>query len=137
MSRGNKTKSFLFNFTIIFLLILLLLLILGIVREYLRQKELDAEVAALQLEIEKLNLDKRGFLDSIEAYQSEFFLEQEARTKFNLQKPGEKVAIIPSSTISSITTDSNASLGTSNLQSNNVYIQNIKAWWQYFFAAES
>lgn len=137
MSKSRKTRGFFFNFAVVFLLVILLLLIMGIVREYLRQKELDKEVSTLEAEIERLNLDKKNFLSSIEAYQSDFFLEQEARTKFNLKKPGEKVAVIPSTTIDLIQSNNSSNDQEDNKKVfNNPYLENASAWWQYFFGVE-
>lgn len=138
MSKSRKAKGVFFNFAIVFLLIILILFVFGIAREYLKQKELDTEVASLQAEIEKLNLDKKSFLNSIDAYQGEFFLEQEARTKFNLKKPGEKVVIIPSTTIDSMQANNEEKMvGVDNKNLNkSLYRENISAWWNYFFGTE-
>ena len=138
MSKKQKSNGFFFNFAIVFLLISLLFLSIGIVREYLKQKELDREVITLEQELDNLNLNKKNFLTSIDDYQSEFFVEQEARTKFNLKKPGESVVIIPSTTIETVN-EKNAQLvagSTDNLKKN-LYLENINSWLNYFFGTES
>lgn len=138
MSKGRKSNGFFFNFAIVFLLIGLLLLSIGIIREYLKQKELDREVLTLEQELASLNLNKKNFLTSIDAYQSEFFVEQEARAKFNLKKPGEKVVIIPSTTIETINANKAQLVeGADNNLKKNLYIENISSWVNYFFGTDS
>lgn len=138
MSKKRKSNGFFFNFAIVFLLISLLLLSIGIVREYLKQKELDREVISLEQELDNLNLNKKNFLSSIDDYQSEFFVEQEARAKFNLKKPGENVVIIPSSTIETVN-EQKAQLveAAKNDSPQNIYLENMSSWVSYFFGTES
>jgi len=138
MSKKRKANGFFFNFAIVFLLISLLLLSIGIVREYLKQKELDREVITLEQELDSLNLNKKNFLTSIDDYQREFFVEQEARTKFNLKKPGESVVIIPSTTIETVN-ENKAQLveGSADNLKKNLYLENISSWVSYFFGTES
>ena len=138
MSKKRKANGFFFNFAIVFLLIGLLLLSFGIVREYLRKKELAREVISLEQELANLNLDKKNFLSSIDAYQSEFFVEQEARVKFNLKKPGEKVVIIPSTTIETIQANkAQLVAGEGQELQKNLYMENASSWANYFFGRES
>jgi len=137
MEKGSKTrseKSLLFKFVLVFLILLIIALIAGIIKEYLHQKELDGEMLALQEEIERLNLDKNSFLASIEAYQSEFFVEQEARLKFNLQKPGEKVLVIPQEKANTVV-NSGLEVDSEAVAMKNTYVNNLRSWWSYFFQA--
>jgi len=137
MDKGQKIKSeksLLFKFVLVFLMLLVLLLVVGTIKEYLHQQELDSEMAALQAEIEKLNLDKKQFLSSIDAYQDEFFIEQEARLKFNLQKPEEKVLVIPAERIAELGGTGQLALADNNKEvKGNIYINNFRSWWDYFF----
>lgn len=139
MSKGQKTKSeksLLFKFVFVFLILLIIVLVIGSVREYLRQKELNKEMASLQEDINQLNLDKSQFLSSIEAYKSEFFVEQEARLKFNLQKPGEKVLVIPQGGSGGIVGfDGEDALAGAPGSISHFYVNNVRAWWSYFFQA--
>jgi cell division protein FtsB len=137
-STAKQTKSFFYNVSLVLLVLVLILLVFGIVREYLKQQELDNELVALEVELERLNLDKKDFLESIEAYQSDFFVEQEARAKFNLKKPGEKVAVIPVTTLEQIEARAEAEKAATDVASeSSLYLQNVKGWWQYFFGATS
>jgi len=139
MSKGQKTKSeksLLFKFVFIFLILLIVVLLIGSVREFLRQKELNKEMASLQQDIENLNLERSQFLSSIEAYKSDFFVEQEARLKFNLQKSGEKVLVIPQGSSGGLVGlgGENASVEAQSA-STRFYVNNVRAWGSYFFQA--
>ncbi|KKR07353.1 MAG: hypothetical protein UT32_C0012G0016 [Parcubacteria group bacterium GW2011_GWC2_39_14] len=139
MSKGQKTKSeksLLFKFVFIFLLLLIIVLAIGSVREYLRQKELNKEMVTLQEDIKNLNLEKNQFLSSIEAYKSEFFVEQEARLKFNLQKSGEKVLVIPQGGSGGLVgLGGENDLAEAQSASTRFYVNNVRAWGNYFFQA--
>jgi cell division protein FtsB len=132
--KSKSEKGILFKVLLVFLLLVVLVLIIGTVREFFRQKDLDKELLALEAEIEKLKLDKNHFLNSIEVYQSDFFVEQEARLKFNLQKPGEKVLVIPSSELNGQELASGLyEKGQVAVGVNYIYVNNLRAWWNYFF----
>lgn len=138
-NRGKDgQKSFFSRFVFVFAVVIILILFLGIAREYMKRVELDREVAELDQELEKLKLKKKDFLNSIEAYQSNFFLEQEAREKFNLKLPGEKVTVIPTA-LSGAGSDSSgladAAAGENGDQPS-LALKNVLAWWQYFFNSE-
>ena len=136
MSRKGKTqKSFFSSFVLVFVIIFLVVLFVGIAREYLKRIELDQEINTLAQELEDLKFQKKDFLKSIENYESGFFLEQEAREKFNLKKQGEKVAVIPASGL-----DYQEKVDENSTKNENVFseagmlkIQNAVAWWEYFF----
>jgi len=141
MDKGQKAssdKSLLFKFVLIFLILLIFVLIVGTIREYLRQRELDSEMATLKAEIDQLNLDKNQFLSSIDAYKSDFFVEQEARLKFNLQQPGEKVVVIPQDAANnSLNPRHDDVSGQVQNISTKFYVNNVRAWWNYFFQVRS
>ena len=73
-----------------------LIVVLGVIffSEYANQKQLDGEISELNAEIERLKLKKENFLTLIDRYQSDFYVEEEARTKMNLDVPGEQVVVI-------------------------------------------
>jgi len=79
--------------TAVLILILVLALISSgkvIVKRYAIKKEIDGlKTEAERLEAENLKLD-----ETLNYLQSDFFKEQEARTKLELQKPGEKAIVI-------------------------------------------
>lgn len=102
----------------------------GIVSAYHQRKALDQKMAELQAQIDKLNSDKRDFVAAIESYQSQFFLEQAARTKFNLKKPGEKVAVI---SLSGTPINADSADKATDGKSGVGIFSNVAAWWSFFF----
>lgn len=133
LNSKKDRKNFFSNMALVLVLVILLFLIMGIGREYVKQRSLNSEIAGLEQELEKLNLNKKIFLSSIEEYQSDSFLEQEARAKFNLKKPGEKVAVIPVPNMDdSLLTEKDEKRAQ---ELRGARFENIFAWWQYFFGA--
>lgn len=129
-----KTNQVFFSRVIIVLLIIVLaLFVMGIIREYAKKIELNKEVVTLEEEVEKLNYEKNDFLQTIDAYEGEFFLEQEAREKFNMKKEGESVAVIP--VTGSLTEEIKQKYLVEKLAPTfePAYWQNVKSWYEYFF----
>ncbi|MBU1131891.1 septum formation initiator family protein [Patescibacteria group bacterium] len=138
-SSGNEAKkSFFSRFVIIVAIVILVFFIIGIAREYVKRMELDDELTGLEQELNKLKLDKNNFLESIEAYKSDFFIEQEARARFNLKKDGEKVAIISLDSRSESLTPEKMLVEQAQRSENSASGRtNLLAWWDYFFADEA
>lgn len=67
-----------------------LVLLIGVFgREFIRNRAIDHEIVALQMEQQALSDDVVSLEDYREYLTTEAFLEQEAREKFGLQRPGE------------------------------------------------
>jgi cell division protein FtsB len=128
---NRKNKKVISRLIIVASIVIAVLFVFGIIREYLNRVELDNEITELESELVELKLDKKDFLQSIEAYQTDFYVEQEAREKFNLIKQGEKVAVIPIDQINTKDTNLNNEKNTVDLKS--VSRSNAIDWWQYFF----
>ena len=129
-SQNNK-KSLFKKFFFVFCLLLLAVLIFGAGREYLKRKEIDREIAELEKELAGFNVKNKGFLDSLKLYESGFFIEQEARTKLNYKKPGEKVVVIPGAEKSL-----KAGEGAEKTEAAAAVAgawKNAGEWWEYFF----
>jgi len=133
LQQGIPARLFL-----IFGVILVVFFSFGAVREYFKRQELDKELSGLEQELENLKLKKKTFLSSIEAYKGNFFLEQEARTKFNFKKPGEKVAVITVSKFAESTVSRSLLSETdfSAIQYRGRAKINSAAWWNYFFGEQ-
>ncbi len=132
----EKIKHSLFSrFFVVLVILVSILLIFGIAREYMSRNELDNEINQLEDELQRLKVQKKDFLSSIESYDSDFFVEQEARTKFDMKKPNEQVVIIPISGIVN-NQDNNSDVLDSNKQMDQNQL-NIMQWWQYFFGIKS
>ena len=133
---NREKRSFLYNFIIVSAILILFILVTGIIREYLRQIEMNKEIASLEDELQKLNWGKKDFLQSIDEYQSDYFVEEQARTAFNLKKEGEKVIVISPDELASVRAEKLA-LKERQLVENRTVSKNAKLWWTYFFGPEN
>ena len=106
----------------------------GIIREAWRIRSFNNEIDELQQELENLKMDRQEFLSSIDLYESELFVEQEARTKFNLQKPGEEVVVIPvdDQDIVGALGDKTKSQNTEPKNLRERMSKNLNDWWGVF-----
>ncbi|MBT4722504.1 septum formation initiator family protein [Candidatus Falkowbacteria bacterium] len=134
--KQNLTGNFFSKFLVIFLIIIFLLFLIGIVREYFNKKGLNNDINELSQELENLKLNQDKFLSSIDSYQNDFFTEQEAREKFNMQKPGEQVVVIPIEN-KQLVLHENQELINNQEEFNNTKSSNLVAWWDYFFDERS
>ena len=65
----------------------------GVFRNILRHTEIKREVAAAEEKLLEYEESKKRFEERLRALDTPEGLEKEARARFNLKKPGEKVAI--------------------------------------------
>ena len=108
-------------------IIVLGFLIFSFGKKFLESREIDEQIKGAGDDITRLeekNNELGNFLDFLN---TDAFLEQEARLKFNLQKPGESVVIIPGVGEASNTGAEREEAANDRL------ISNPKKWWNYFF----
>jgi cell division protein FtsB len=120
MAKILYSKSFIF-----FLLIVLVLAIIAFGRESYRNFGINQEIKDLERKIKQLKASNEELIGLEEYFQSEEFLEKQARLKLNLTKPGEKVIIIKQ-----IEEDLK---GLGQKETIAKEISNIQKWWEYFF----
>jgi len=70
-------------------------LIISLSRNIYRLFKAGDQVKLAQEKLEKLEKEHQELLGKKEYYESEEFIEQEARNRLNLGKPGETVVILP------------------------------------------
>lgn len=133
MKRLNTRKSFLSKFLLFLILFLVGMFVFVFYREISNKKSIEREISEMNKEIEQLKLRKENFLALIDDYQSNFFLEKEARTKFNLKKPGEKVAVIKLNEINTLDSWETSIDKTGDSKSKKENKSNFILWWEYFF----
>lgn len=95
-----------------------------IIREKKEQAGTAARIEALKGEVAGLENDNTELLGMIKYFQSDDFVEREAREKFNYKKLGEKVVIIP---------DENGLSGVNYNQPGGRAKKNWQRWIEYFF----
>jgi cell division protein FtsL len=133
MNTGKTKKSLVSKVFFVVCVVALIAVASGIFQQYMKRQELDTEVNDLKDELARLNMDKSDFLKSIDAFSGDFFLEQEARLKFNLRKDGEKVVVIPLDEKTGLPAETASD--SQNYEENSV--ENFKAWWKYFFGVQT
>lgn len=114
------SKSF-----IVFLVIIFVLVIIALGRESYQYFRINQEIEDLEKKIEELEASKEEFARMEQYFQSEEFLEKEARLRLNLTRPGEKLIIIKQ-----IEED------LEEIEQKRVIakeISNIQKWFEYFF----
>lgn len=82
------------KFLIFFLILALIGLVIAVSKESYRRYQIDKEAADLKKEIASLEEKNESLIELLDYFNSEKFLEKEARLKLNLLKEGEKLVII-------------------------------------------
>lgn len=121
MFQRKKTSSFgsIFysSFFSIILFISLLLISVSFIKTFSRSQDIKRRINNLETEINALEGDKINFLKTIEYLKTDFYKEKEAREKFGLKKPDEKLIIV-------LPEEENQGQKEE---------ENITKWWQFLF----
>ncbi len=127
MKKPFSAKRFLASKLFLFLgLIVLGFLIFSFGKKFLESREIDEEIKTSQDEIARLEAKNEELGSFLNFLGTDDFLEQEARLKFNLQKPGESVVIIPAR-------DGKEANGGAGGAGEETASGNPEKWWNYFF----
>lgn len=102
-----------------------LLLIIALGRESYINYQTNQEIKELQEKIEELKKSNVELAEMEKYFQSEEFLEKEARLKLNLIRDGEKLIIVKEEEQNSIEEQSEEEKSES--------VSNFRNWWRYFF----
>ena len=112
--------------SIFFLLLILIFIVIALGRESYRFFRINQEIRGLEQRIEDIEKSNEELSKMKEYYQSEKFLEKEARLKLNLTKPGEKLIIIKQA-------EEDPEEEVEKKKTIAEEISNIQKWWNYFF----
>jgi cell division protein FtsB len=93
-----------------------------LVKEVIKRHKISVEIVNLKSQITTLKEDQRSLSSLIDYLSSDAYIEEQARKKLNLSKPGESLIIV---------NDSNEKL--SNKQTP-IADQTVNLWWEYFFS---
>jgi len=133
MDRNATRKTFLPKFLLFLIVFLVGMFVFVFYREISNKKNVEKEITEMNAEIEQLKLRKENFLALVDNYQSNFFVEEEARTKFNLQKPGEQVAVIKLNETNTLDNWTTAAAEDRAAAVKYDGKNNFVLWWEYFF----
>ncbi len=112
-----------------FVSFLLIFLAISFVRETYRKHHLSQEIEKLKAETEKLEGRNHQLAKLMDYLKEESHLEKEARLRFNLKKPGEKVVILPDN----LTPEEGKDVLESPSSKEEEETVNYWRWWEYFF----
>lgn len=130
MSKTKKKKriiKILYNPKFLFIIGLLIILLISIplYKNISKKYIVDNEIKELENEIRELESKNKDFKNLISYLESDQFVEEQARLKLGLKKPGESVVVMKTDdSISSTTIQDNLA---------NADIGNPQRWWDYFF----
>ena len=113
------------KFFIIILVVIFFISLIALGRESYRHFRINQRVENLEGRIVELERDEEEFIKMEEYFQSEEFLEKEARLKLNLIKPGEKLIIIKM--------PEELEEDKENEEVIAEEVLNVQRWWEYFF----
>lgn len=118
-----KNKFFESKYFVLCLIILFAFALISLGRESYRYFQTSEEIRGLEKKINDLKKENDELLKMKETFNSEEFLEDEARRKLNMVKEGENVIIVAN--------DNEPASDESEIQTEK--ISNLKLWVKYFF----
>lgn len=124
----KKTNRFFGNKGVIIIgLFILIFLSVALGKELLRRYEVNKEIAQLEKEIATLEKENIDINDLMNYFNTNSYIEKEARQKLGLQKEGETMVILPKEG------DNQESSNTTSEEEEEVNQTNLQRWWNYFF----
>lgn len=110
-------------------IIVLVLIGVALSKEIYRETQVSKETASLESEIDRLTRRNTELAELISYFSTLGFQEKEVRLKLGLQKPGEKVVILPET--ESLNGEPGPASGDSTVKTGE--LSNPKKWWNFFF----
>lgn len=108
-------------------------------REAIMNHRIDAEIERLQHEADTLSARNTDLQAWKKTFQTESAIEQEARLKLGLKKPGETLVVVQDTKRAAVPSDdpspAPAVLGVVSEQEESESLANAKKWWYYFFTS--
>ena len=111
------------KFFLVFCFVIFLAVLFYLAQGTIKSYRVNSQISELQNEIDRLEKQNNDLGKLIEYLQSDAFIEQEAKLKMGLKKPGENLVIIPQP-------DGNNTL---DISQNDIDMNNPAKWWDYFF----
>lgn len=115
-------------------LAVLLFFSVGLLNESINRRVIDRQIIDYQNNIGKLKIENYQLQEKIDNWSKSGELELTARTKLNLEKPGEKtVMIIRPENQEDVVFKNNQEAISLATKNSIVYEPNFLKWWKYFF----
>lgn len=135
--KENKLNFFLGSRVVIFLLLLAFIwLSLVLVKAVYKKYQLDQEISSLKSEIEKTDKKNQELNQLLDYFNSQAFLEKEAKDKLNLKKEGENVVLVQDAVGEQSETSVEDVNGVSEKTAQPTALvkkNNLVKWWEFFF----
>ena len=111
-------------------LTLFFLLSISLSKELYRSYQINQEINKLQADIIGLESKNQEIADFVEYLKTDRYFEEQARLKFGLKSPGEKVLVLQDDSSAGVAIPGfSAAAGQNQVQE----INNPQKWFQYFF----
>ena len=126
-------KSAMLILTAIFIIIFIFL-----VKSMIKDYQVESDVKKLEAEITALEQENLQLNELSQYFASDIFIEEQARTKLGLKKPGEEGIVIKDFDILT-GTNQKVNKPVESVEGSNknvIYVPNYKKWWMYFFASQ-
>ena len=126
MKKGSKEKNYFYrlynsNLTIFLLFITLIFSFIKVSEEIILRYNINKEIENLEEQFYKLNNEKENINNLIAYLKTDDYIEEQARLKLNLSKPGEKQI--------NLSNGNNMDLKIKEIDN----ISNYNKWFNYFF----
>jgi len=135
-SRANLFERLIgFRYLFVFNLALIIFLSVILGREFVRGQEIERQISALQAEAQALAVRNVEISELRTAFQSESFIEREARLKLGLKKPGEELAVVQAKSAALVFGESTGENNPLTVLAPEALapVANPTKWWYYFF----
>lgn len=139
-------KRFLrFRWLLLINLVLVVFLGMSLGREYMRSRDIQTQIDELTAQAEALQAHNLELTELATAFQTESYLEREARLKLGLKKPGETVVIVQEEQGRAVSENDQEKANPSEEPSSDpraalteeqdalLALANPWKWWYYFF----
>jgi len=126
-------------------IVIIVLLSVSFGREFLRNYEIERDIAALQSQATALEARNLEITNLHRTLQTESFIEREARLKLGLKKPGERVIVVRDTPTnvsagkeaSDTSVDGDTRSESVREEGDVTTFQNPTKWWLYFFEKQT
>ena len=130
----NKFKKLFTSRAFLFLLLLAFIwLSLVLVKAFYKRRQMDQEIGALKAEIDKMDKKGQELNQLLTYFNSQAYLEKEAKDKLNLKKEGESVVIVPDMPDEQSAAVEQGASRQSSQVSAAINDNNLVKWWKFFF----
>lgn len=119
---------------ILIVLVCLFFVVFALVRSYFQDLQVKQEIERLKSEATSLEAKKLETIEILRYIKSEEYVEEKARTEFNMQKPGENVYIIQAGNEQGEASTNNGQVDKNNIEL--ISVKNPIKWLNLFIQSK-